>query len=123
MNAIEADSQFLSSKFVMDYSLLCGFDQVNNKIVVGIIGNHMFTFLLIIKFLAIIKNNSFKKRLSPRVHLGQKGGNLFENDQWPRQNADHCVARGLPHTFYKRDRSLFSRSTRSMVPGKRLVHC
>lgn len=38
MKAIENDTQFLSSKFVMDYSLLCGFDQVNNEIVVGIIG-------------------------------------------------------------------------------------
>lgn len=38
MRAIENDSQFLSSKFIMDYSLLCGFDQTNNDIVVGIIG-------------------------------------------------------------------------------------
>ena len=45
MNAIEADSQFLSSKFVMDYSLLCGFDQVNNEIVVGIIG--LFNLILV----------------------------------------------------------------------------
>jgi hypothetical protein len=42
MKAIESDTQFLSSKFVMDYSLLCGFDQVNNEIVVGIIGNYFF---------------------------------------------------------------------------------
>ena len=42
MKAIESDTQFLSSKFVMDYSLLCGFDQVNNEIVVGIIGNLIF---------------------------------------------------------------------------------
>ena len=38
MKAIENDSQFLSSKFVMDYSLLCGVDPHNNEIVVGIIG-------------------------------------------------------------------------------------
>jgi hypothetical protein len=38
MKAIEADSQFLSSKFVMDYSLLCGFDQANDELIVGIIG-------------------------------------------------------------------------------------
>ena len=38
MKAIEADAEFLSSKFVMDYSLLCGFDEANNEVVVGIIG-------------------------------------------------------------------------------------
>lgn len=38
MKAIEADAEFLSSKFIMDYSLLCGIDHVNNQIVVGIIG-------------------------------------------------------------------------------------
>lgn len=37
MKAIENDAKFLSSKFVMDYSLLCGFDQQNNVIAVGII--------------------------------------------------------------------------------------
>jgi hypothetical protein len=37
MKAIESDTEFLSSKFVMDYSLLCGLDHVNNQIVVGII--------------------------------------------------------------------------------------
>ena len=44
MKAIENDAQFLSSKFVMDYSLLCGFDEVNNMIFVGIIGN-LFSLL------------------------------------------------------------------------------
>lgn len=38
MKAIESDSEFLSSEFVMDYSLLCGYDNVNNEIVIGIIG-------------------------------------------------------------------------------------
>ena len=47
MKAIENDSQFLSSKFVMDYSLLCGFDLVNNEIVVGIIGKSKFLILFI----------------------------------------------------------------------------
>jgi 1-phosphatidylinositol-3-phosphate 5-kinase len=37
MLAIDNDSKFLSSKFVMDYSLLCGFDQDTNDISVGII--------------------------------------------------------------------------------------
>ncbi len=37
MEAIENDAKFLSSKFVMDYSLLCGFDETSNMIVVGII--------------------------------------------------------------------------------------
>jgi 1-phosphatidylinositol-3-phosphate 5-kinase len=45
MKAIEADSQFLSSKFVMDYSLLCGFDQVNDELIVGIIGKKYFIIL------------------------------------------------------------------------------
>lgn len=44
MKAIEADSQFLSSKFVMDYSLLCGFDQVNDELIVGIIGKNFFIY-------------------------------------------------------------------------------
>lgn len=47
MKAIEADSQFLSGKFVMDYSLLCGFDQVNDELVVGIIGKLIHLFNLI----------------------------------------------------------------------------
>jgi 1-phosphatidylinositol-3-phosphate 5-kinase len=37
MKAIESDTEFLSDKFVMDYSLLCGLDPVNNQIIVGII--------------------------------------------------------------------------------------
>jgi 1-phosphatidylinositol-3-phosphate 5-kinase len=37
MKAIENDSKFLSSKFVMDYSLLCGIDQETNEISIGII--------------------------------------------------------------------------------------
>lgn len=45
MRAIENDSQFLSSKFIMDYSLLCGFDQTNNDIVVGIIGEYQRLFI------------------------------------------------------------------------------
>lgn len=53
MKAIESDTQFLSSKFVMDYSLLCGFDQVNNEIVVGIIGNLLFLIKHYILFLII----------------------------------------------------------------------
>jgi len=38
MKAIENDTKFLSSKFIMDYSLLCGFNDETNEIVVGIIG-------------------------------------------------------------------------------------
>jgi len=43
MKAIEADADFLSNEFVMDYSLLCGFDQENNEIIVGII-DYLRTF-------------------------------------------------------------------------------
>ncbi|CAF0732180.1 unnamed protein product [Brachionus calyciflorus] len=37
MKAIENDSKFLSSKYIMDYSLLCGIDMETNEINVGLI--------------------------------------------------------------------------------------
>jgi len=66
MKAIEADSQFLSSKFVMDYSLLCGFDQANDELIVGIIGKKNIQFL-ISSFEMICY---FKKRLFESIYLG-----------------------------------------------------
>lgn len=37
MKAIENDCNFLSSKYIMDYSLLCGIDMENNEVKVGLI--------------------------------------------------------------------------------------
>jgi hypothetical protein len=37
MTAIQRDTRFLSHKLIMDYSLLCGLDEKNNQICVGII--------------------------------------------------------------------------------------
>jgi 1-phosphatidylinositol-3-phosphate 5-kinase len=45
MKAIENDTKFLSSKFIMDYSLLCGFNDETNEIVVGIIGKYNLRIL------------------------------------------------------------------------------
>jgi len=63
MKAIENDAQFLSSKFVMDYSLLCGFDQVNNEIVVGIIGELNYVYYLNVNLGKIVSIYSFKDYL------------------------------------------------------------
>lgn len=38
MQAIQADTQFLASLSVMDYSLLVGLDESSKELVVGIIG-------------------------------------------------------------------------------------
>ena len=43
--AIEKDSKFLATNFVMDYSLLVGVDEARKELVIGIIGR-MFVFLL-----------------------------------------------------------------------------
>ena len=68
MKAIENDTQFLSSKFVMDYSLLCGFDQVNNEIVGGIIGELIFDSFLENFFL--LKSIFLMKRLFKSFYMG-----------------------------------------------------
>lgn len=36
--ALNADTQFLASQLVMDYSLLVGIDEENNQLIVGLIG-------------------------------------------------------------------------------------
>lgn len=38
MQAIQADTQFLATNSIMDYSLLTALDQENGELVVGIIG-------------------------------------------------------------------------------------
>lgn len=38
--AIERDSEFLASNFVMDYSLLVGVDETKKELVIGIIGTY-----------------------------------------------------------------------------------
>lgn len=38
MNAIQNDTEFLSTQAVMDYSLLVGLDPDNKELVLGIIG-------------------------------------------------------------------------------------
>lgn len=40
MQAIQADTQFLASLSVMDYSLLVGLDESSKELVVGIIGQY-----------------------------------------------------------------------------------
>lgn len=40
--ALSADTQFLASQLVMDYSLLVGIDDENNQLIVGLIGIHFF---------------------------------------------------------------------------------
>lgn len=37
--ALNADTQFLASQLVMDYSLLVGIDDETNQLIVGLIGN------------------------------------------------------------------------------------
>lgn len=41
--AIERDSEFLASNFVMDYSLLVGVDETKKELVIGIIGTYSHT--------------------------------------------------------------------------------
>ena len=38
MNALLNDTQFLAKHIVMDYSLLCGYDEDTKELVIGIIG-------------------------------------------------------------------------------------
>jgi len=38
MNALMEDTQFLARHKVMDYSLLCGYDEDTKELVIGIIG-------------------------------------------------------------------------------------
>ncbi len=40
--ALSADTQFLASQLVMDYSLLVGIDDDNNQLIVGLIGKSLF---------------------------------------------------------------------------------
>ncbi len=44
--ALSADTQFLASQLVMDYSLLVGIDDDNNQLIVGLIGKSRFDRLL-----------------------------------------------------------------------------
>lgn len=45
--ALSADTEFLASQLVMDYSLLVGIDEENNQLIVGLIGLLIhFSFLI-----------------------------------------------------------------------------
>jgi len=43
--ALNADTQFLASQLVMDYSLLVGIDDETNQLIVGLIGNSLPSLL------------------------------------------------------------------------------
>ena len=58
--ALNADTQFLASQLVMDYSLLVGIDDDNNQLIVGLIGSSIFDRLL---FLLALLVKSFFKRI------------------------------------------------------------
>lgn len=66
----------------------------------------------------MIDSFSFLFRLSARIHMGQKSGDLYKNDRRPRQDANDRLARDLSHTLHKRHRSVFSRSARPMVQSR-----
>lgn len=72
--ALSADTQFLASQLVMDYSLLVGIDDDNNQLIVGLIGKTFRS--IIVPFNFICKDFFFTKfvylfRLHSYIHLGQ----------------------------------------------------
>jgi hypothetical protein len=73
--ALSADTQFLASQLVMDYSLLVGIDDDNNQLIVGLIGKSLFDrlFFLLTLFARIFFFTKFVYlfRLHSYIHLGQ----------------------------------------------------
>ena len=63
--ALNADTQFLASQLVMDYSLLVGIDDETNQLIVGLIGEHILlntNSTLLRFFLCAFKTTSGRSR-------------------------------------------------------------
>lgn len=80
MQAIHNDTLFLSTQYVMDYSLLVGLDQTKQELVVGIIGN-LFIFINLLSFLPFVKIKifvlKFWNKFNRKNHLTTKDGFVF----------------------------------------------
>lgn len=70
MTAILRDTRFLSNKLIMDYSLLCGIDEEDNQIAVGIIDYlRVFTWDKKVEtYFKTISGNGMPTIVSPEIY-------------------------------------------------------